>query len=172
MASSGWSSLSWYAGSAPDMWCLLGLRLVSLVQGKTYEIWLLFLDFPLCFAWKYSEGIKVESSILERHEWCHIKTPVEGAVRLSSLSCFKGGTRKDEHADFPLWYPPASVSGAFTVTQIPGGLFLFLKKDGRHDLLFPVCLILIIIDHYPPEIETMEMLMLAEINETLMHNRC
>lgn len=48
----------------------------------------------------------------------------------------------------------------------------FLKKDGRHDLLFPVCLILIIIDHYPPEIETMEMLMLAEINETLMHNRC
>lgn len=51
-------------------------------------------------------------------------------------------------------------------------VFFFLKKDGRYDLLFPVRLILIIIDHYPPEIETMEMLMLAEINETLMHNRC
>lgn len=168
MASSGWSSLSWYAGSAPGMWCLLGLRLVSLVQGKTYEIWLLFIDFPPCFAWKYSEGIKVESSILERHEWCHIKTPVEGAVRLSSLSCFKGGTRKDEHADFPLWYPPASVSGAFTVTQIPGGLFLFFKKGWEAWL----ALSSLPHPHYPPEIETMEMLMLAEINETLMHNRC
>lgn len=127
MASSGWSSLSWYAGSAPGMWCLLGLRLVSLVQGKTYEIWLLFLDFPPCFAWKYSEGIKVESSILERHEWCHIKTPVEGAVRLSSLSCFKA---RMSMLTFPYDIHLPQLVGLLLSHRSQEDFFFFKKRMG------------------------------------------
>lgn len=70
---------------------------------KTYEN--LSSSFFQCFALKGSEEINVESNILARcallrHEWCSIKTPVEGDVRLPLLSCLKEETCTTEHVEF------------------------------------------------------------------------
>lgn len=102
------------------------LRLVSLVQGKPMKICLL--SFSMCFTWQESKDINIESNIFARcailrHEWCFIREPVEGTLRLPLRSCLKGVTRMAKHAEFPPWYPCASVSGPFTVTQISGGFF-------------------------------------------------
>lgn len=129
---SGWLSLPWYTSSTPGVWCHCGLRQVSLVPEKPMKIWLLLFFFFCVFCmkrlWRHQCRIKYPCQMCSPQTWAGFhRSSHRGRCGASFIELLR-------HAILP-WYPGASVSGSFTVPQIPGG---FCMRGGEAALTSPL----------------------------------